>query len=225
MRLDDLALPFRVEQIGETFRRVLGLDELGVVLDRRQGEPVGRVRTRPGRAGRPGISRHRPARRRRASPAFFQSNSAVMSEHSTTSAAWMLLLRSCAMRCTMRSQPLRSTCTSMPGCAASNALAIFSAVCNSIEVYQTILPSFFALASRSGVAAVGAGAAAKAAPAAASSSDGPRKRRRYSDRFIRLLHLFVVACEISARQRAAMLRRKMQPHRSADRDIDLRAAR
>ena len=31
MRLDDLAFPFRVEQVGETFRRVLGLDELGVV--------------------------------------------------------------------------------------------------------------------------------------------------------------------------------------------------
>ena len=58
----------------------------------------------------------------------------------------------------MRSQPLRSTCTLMPGCAASNALAIFSAVCNSIEVYQTIVPSAFALASRSGLAAVGSGA-------------------------------------------------------------------
>ncbi len=44
MRLDDLAFPFRVEQIGETFRRVLGLDELRVVLDRRQREPVGRVK-------------------------------------------------------------------------------------------------------------------------------------------------------------------------------------
>ena len=100
-----------------------------------------------------------------------------MSEHSTTSAAWMLLLRSCAMRWTMRSQPLRSTCTSMPGCAVSKALAIFSAVCSSIEVYQTTLPSSFALASSSGVVAVGAGAAAGAVPAVASSSRDQRRRR------------------------------------------------
>ena len=77
----------------------------------------------------------------------------------------------------MRSQPLRSTCTSMPGCAASKALAIFSAVCNSIEVYQTMLPSFFALASRSADAAVGAGAAAEA-DAAATARRHQRQRCR-----------------------------------------------
>ena len=83
----------------------------------------------------------------------------------------------------MRSQPFRSTCTSMPGCAASKALAIFSAVCSSIEVYQTIFPSFFALASRSGDVAVGSGAAAEAAPAAASSATAP-KTPPISDQFI-----------------------------------------
>jgi len=33
MRLDDLALPFRIEQIGKTLRRLLGLHQIGVVGD------------------------------------------------------------------------------------------------------------------------------------------------------------------------------------------------
>ena len=36
MRLDDLAHPLRIEQVGIGFRRILGLDQLGVVGDRRE---------------------------------------------------------------------------------------------------------------------------------------------------------------------------------------------
>ena len=34
MRLDDLARPFGIEQVGEALRRLLALDEIGVVGDR-----------------------------------------------------------------------------------------------------------------------------------------------------------------------------------------------
>ena len=40
MRLDDLARPFRIEQVGEALRRVLGLHQIGVVAER--GEPYAR---------------------------------------------------------------------------------------------------------------------------------------------------------------------------------------
>ncbi|GCC44831.1 hypothetical protein chiPu_0029044 [Chiloscyllium punctatum] len=42
MRLDDLALPFRIEQIGRALRRLLGLHQTGVVGNDRQPDPEAR---------------------------------------------------------------------------------------------------------------------------------------------------------------------------------------
>ena len=43
MALDDLALPFRIEQVGIALRRVLALDQVGVVADRLDPGAGGRV--------------------------------------------------------------------------------------------------------------------------------------------------------------------------------------
>src|SRR6267154_2647158 len=63
------------------------------------------------------------------------------------------------MRWNTRSAPERSTRTAMPGYVASNDFAIFSATERSIDVYQTILPSFLAASISAGVTASAAGAA------------------------------------------------------------------
>src|SRR5258705_6304682 len=63
------------------------------------------------------------------------------------------------MRWKTRSAPERSTRTATPGYFASNDLAIFSATAKSIDVYQTILPSFFAASISAGVTDSAAGAA------------------------------------------------------------------
>src|SRR5215207_7588971 len=137
-----------------------------------------------------------------------------MSEHSSTSAALMLLARSCARRCTMRSAPLRSTCTLMPGCTASKALANFSAVSSSIEVYQTTVPSCFALAISSGLGPVGSGAAASAEPAMRSTASAALQRRDRRER----RNTFI--SNSSPREGAAVFGREVQAHRAADRDVD-----
>src|SRR5882724_3275206 len=87
------------------------------------------------------------------------------------------------MRWNTRSAPDRSTRTAMPGYWASNDFAIFSATERSIEVYQTILPSFLAASISAGVTASAAGAAAmtrveRAAPARA-AEERRKERREY----------------------------------------------
>src|SRR4051812_34867874 len=84
------------------------------------------------------------------------------------------------MRWNTRSAPERSTRTAIPGYAASNDFAIFSATERSIEVYQTTLPSFFAASISAGVTASAGGAAATrvANAALAASVEVRRKLRR-----------------------------------------------
>ena len=81
MRLDDLAGPFRIEQVGEALRRLLGLHQIGVVADRRPS-PRGSSRTARRRpCARPdNASRHPPARRAPASPSRFQTMKCAASD-------------------------------------------------------------------------------------------------------------------------------------------------
>ena len=86
MRLDDLADPFRIEQIGEALRRVLRLHQLGVVGDdaeRRRGS----WRTcRPGPcARRDSAWRRPPARYGARMPSRFQTMKCAASDELTTS--------------------------------------------------------------------------------------------------------------------------------------------
>src|SRR5713101_7822118 len=113
MRLDDLAAPFRIEQVGKALGRVLGLDQARIVGDRHQRETlVGEISLGVALVGRPlcrHFRRHEGFEPTQALPVM---NCAV-SEESSTSTANMLLARSWAMRCAMRSPPLRSTCTAI----------------------------------------------------------------------------------------------------------------
>ena len=160
MRLDDLALPFRIEQIGEALRRFFLFHQVGVVgddadPDAEAGEHAIRVLV----LGRIELGDVLGHDRPRACPCFFQTMKCAASDELATSTAWMLLPYSWPMRWNTRSAPVRSTRTAMPGNFASNDLAIFSASGRSTEVYQTTLPSFFAASISAGVIALAGGAA------------------------------------------------------------------
>ena len=88
-----------------------------------------------------------------------------------TSAFLMFAWSSCITRCSTRCEPVRCTSTLMPGYAASNCLATFSALGRTSEVYQTTLPSFFAASTSF------ASGAASAGPATTSESSTATSRR------------------------------------------------
>src|SRR5918996_2465609 len=96
----------------------------------------------------------------------------------------MLLEISWPMRWKRRSAPERSTRGETPGYFASNALATFSATGRSTEVYQTMLPSFFAASTNAGVTALPGGDAphAGAVKAVAASAAEPVKTSRRDNR-------------------------------------------
>src|SRR5262245_36551139 len=79
---------------------------------------------------------------------------------------------SCISRDITRSEPVRCTSTLMPGCAASNSLATFSALGSASDVYQTTLPSFFAASRRASWAEATGATASEAISASAHSSVG-----------------------------------------------------
>ena len=135
MRLDHLARPFRIEQVGKALRRVLLLHQVGVVAERgdqharRDVEPVRIVVVLVVILGdllrQVGL---------RASPCCFQTMQCDWSAVLTTSTAWMLLSYSWPMRVKTRSAPERSTRTEMPGNFCSNVLPKRSASCRSMAV-------------------------------------------------------------------------------------------
>src|SRR5215510_15320886 len=67
----------------------------------------------------------------------------------------MLAWSSCIRRWRMRCEPVRCTSTLMPGYAASNSLATFSALDRASEVYQTTFPSLRAASTRASCASPG----------------------------------------------------------------------
>src|ERR1700690_3931860 len=104
----------------------------------------------------------------------------------------MLLEYSWPMRCRIRSAPVRSTCTLTPGYFASKRCAISCDTLRSIEVYQTILPSFLAASTRAGVPALAGGAADSPgvendAPAASAPEPINTSRREILEPFIAIL--------------------------------------
>src|ERR1700676_3065023 len=93
-------------------------------------------------------------------PFFFQGMKCAASALLTTSPARMPLANSWAMRWNRRSEPARSTCTSIPGYCASNAFASFSPTGRSMEEYTTTLASLRAASTSAGVIDTGSGPAA-----------------------------------------------------------------
>src|SRR5262249_33241212 len=131
---DDFALPCGVEQIGESRRRILGLDQIGVVAnwtERGECRRVHAIRTDlfgrqvPGRV-------LRQERRKQALAPPSDKMSGVRTH--TTSTSWMLISSSLPMRWNTRSAPDRFTRTLIPGYLASNALLSPSASGSSIAV-------------------------------------------------------------------------------------------
>ena len=185
MRLDDLAFPFRVEQIGKAFRRVLGLDELRVVLDRRQREAVGGVK--PVRVAIVGRIFRDIGRARRREPALLSSRRTAPScpsirrrrRHGCCCCAPARCAGRCARsRCARPARrcrdapPRRPWRSSPPSATRSRCSRRFS-------------PRSFALASSRGLSRSAAAPRREAVPAASSSAIAP-KTPPISDRFIRL---------------------------------------
>src|SRR5689334_20830316 len=84
-------------------------------------------------------------------PCCFQKRKWEASEEFTTSTFLMLAWYSWLMRWSTRSEPERSTSTSIFGYCSLNDFATPSATFTSTAVYQTTLPSFSAAATIAGV--------------------------------------------------------------------------
>src|SRR6476661_6683228 len=102
-------------------------------------------------------------------PCCFQKRKCEASEEFTTSTFLMLDWYSWLMRWNTRSEPERSTSTSIFGYSAMKAFLMPSATFTSTDEYQTTLPSFSATACIAGVVSCAAASAGAAASTAAIS--------------------------------------------------------
>src|SRR5437868_13249431 len=95
-------------------------------------------------------------------PCCFQKRKWDASEEFTTSTFLMLAWYSWLMRWSTRSEPERSTSTSIFGYCAMKAFLIASATFTSTELYQVTLPSFSAAATIDGVVSCASASAGSA---------------------------------------------------------------
>src|SRR3954463_11687478 len=102
-------------------------------------------------------------------PCCFQKRKWEASEEFTTSTFLMFDWYSWLMRWSTRSEPARSTSTSIFGYCAMKAFLMPSATFTSTELYQVTLPSFSAAATMAGVLSCAAASSGAATSMAAAS--------------------------------------------------------